>query len=298
MKHKKQAPTTINSNILPSKTWLTFAQAFLAIWLYAAYLQTAHAEGKIVKWKDANGVTHYGDKLPATEAGRGNVLLNKQGSVVQTNEPYSSKADTEVGEKLSGEQLRQDSALLASYLSAEEIDLAMERNVKGDELAIDVLRQQQNNAVSNLNNVNTKIQTKYVNKPVPATLTEQANLYQSQIQKKKLEIANIQNNIAQTKARFGQYKKRYLELRPREHVLTDIKVGTRSLAELEAWKAEATDRLNNLQGQALVYQRRSASVPTTIIDQIQGTSNEIARADREIASVKSNLNKSQQTFTK
>jgi Domain of unknown function (DUF4124) len=48
--------------------------------LFAAFIFccAANAEG-IVKWKDSNGVTHYGDKLPAQEAGRTNTVLNKQG---------------------------------------------------------------------------------------------------------------------------------------------------------------------------------------------------------------------------
>ena len=274
-----------------------FSVIFCLIFL-SALSQHSHAEGKIVKWKDANGVTHYGDKLPVTEAGRGNSLLNKQGTVVQTNEPFSAKADSVVAEKQSEEQLRQDSALLASYLSAEEVDLAMERNIKGDQLTIDVLRQQQNNAQVNLNNIDAKIKAKYANKPVPPALTEQAAYYEAQVLKKKTEIANIESNIEKTKSRFAEYKKRYLELRPREHVLTDIKVSSRSLAELEAWKAEATGRLESLQQQALSYQRRAASIPNNLVGQIQSTSDEIARADKEIALAKSNLSKSQQTFTK
>ncbi|MGB4811680.1 MAG: DUF4124 domain-containing protein [Methylophilaceae bacterium] len=269
----------------------------LCIILSAIDAQNSFAEGKIVKWKDANGVTHYGDKMPTTDAGRGNSLLNKQGTVIKKNEAFNPKADTVVAEKRSEEQLRQDTALLASYLSVEEIDLAMQRNIKSDELAISVLQQQQNNAQTSLNDVNTKIKTKYANKPIPPHLTEQATYYQTQIIKRKSDIANIASNIAQTKARYNQYKTRYLELRPREHVLAEIKVNKKSMAELVAWKSDAASRLAALQQQAVGYQRSSASIPPYILSGIQGTSDEIARADREITELSNALNKSQQTFS-
>ena len=55
---------------LTALSWL-FAGALLL----ATFVQLANAEGKIVKWKDANGVTHYGDKLPVEAAGRSNSCL-------------------------------------------------------------------------------------------------------------------------------------------------------------------------------------------------------------------------------
>ncbi len=40
---------------------------------------------KIVKWVDSKGVTQYGDKLPASEAGRSNAEMNTQGMVIKRN---------------------------------------------------------------------------------------------------------------------------------------------------------------------------------------------------------------------
>ena len=49
-------------------------------------MTTAFADGKkIVKWVDSKGVTHYGDKLPAQEAGRKNAEMNAQGMVLKQN---------------------------------------------------------------------------------------------------------------------------------------------------------------------------------------------------------------------
>jgi peroxiredoxin family protein len=118
------------------------ALIFFSLLILTSYAHLAHADGsKIVKWKDANGVTHYGDKMPAQEAGRVNSVLNNQGTVIKTNESFNAKDNSVETDKRSAEQQRQDKALLASYSSAEEINLAEKRNLKSDEAALLLLNQ-------------------------------------------------------------------------------------------------------------------------------------------------------------
>jgi hypothetical protein len=180
-----------------------------ALLIFATFTHHVHAESKILKWKDEKGVTHYGDKLPVQDAGRGNSVLSKQGTIVKTNESYNAKSESKEFEKVSVEQARQDAALLASYSSVEEIDLAQARNLKSDQLALDTMRQRLGNLQTNLTNLNTN----YAGKKMPAVIVEDANTYQSQITKTKAEIANVENSIAQTVTRFTKYKSRYVELK-------------------------------------------------------------------------------------
>ncbi len=188
-----------------------FAMIFFSVLILTSYAHLAHADGsKIVKWKDANGVTHYGDKMPAQEAGRSNSVLNNQGTVIKTNESFDAKDHSVTTDKHSVEQQRQDKALLASYSSVEEINLAEKRNLKSDEAALLLLNQTLDDSKSSL----LKIQARFSGKKMPAPATEVAQNYQAKIPKTKSQIVIVQNNIAQTKARFEQYRSRYLELKP------------------------------------------------------------------------------------
>jgi hypothetical protein len=182
------------------------------------HVNQAHAESsKIVKWKDAKGVTHYGDKLPAQEAGSGNSVLNSQGTVIKKNESFNPKIDNSETEKLAAEQLRQDSALLASYSSSEEIDLALNRNLKSDQLALRTLRQQLSETQLNIK----KNSALYAGKKLSPELVNTQKSNQAKVTKTQLEIASVEKSIAQTTSRFATYKARYAELRPREPSLTN-----------------------------------------------------------------------------
>lgn len=170
-----------------------------------------HADAsKIVKWKDASGVTHYGDKMPAQESGRSNSILNNQGTVIKTNEPFNAKDNSKETEKLSADQQRQDKALLASYSSVEEIDMAEKRNLKSDETALLTLSQNQEESKKML----ASIYANSSGRKMSSQAAEDAQNYQTQITKTKTQILAVQNSITQTKTRFSQYRSRYIELKP------------------------------------------------------------------------------------
>ena len=60
--------------------------SMLIIFSLLAMSNMAAAEGKkIVKWVDSKGVTQYGDKMPASDAGRNNSEMNTQGMVIKKN---------------------------------------------------------------------------------------------------------------------------------------------------------------------------------------------------------------------
>ncbi len=264
------------------------------LFLLSIHANLALADTKIVKWKDANGVTHYGDKLPAQEAGRSNSVLSNQGTVVKTNESFNPNTNKQETERVSAEQLRQDTALLASYSSAEEIDLAQARNLKSDQLALETLRQRLSEAKGQLKTTNSM----YAGRKMPADVIDDQKNTQAKISKIQSDIAAAENSIAQTMSRFGNYRARYLELRPRNQSLTYINANKKTLAELEAWRDDANNRLNSQLNQALSYKRAGASLPNYLLLGIQQSNEEVARAEDEIADAKNNIKKSQQNFSK
>jgi len=267
----------------------------------AALTPNAHADSakKIVKWKDDQGVTHYGDVLPSQEAGRGNALLNKEGVVIKKNESYQqSDLTNKAADLVYAEQLRKDSALLASYSSIEEIDLALERNVQTEKNSLKVLTQRLYDAKETLKSKQSVYDSNIKNKKTPAAyLLDDIKANQQKITKTQSEITATENNIALMQTRFANYKSRYAELRPRNQALSRINVNKKTLAELELWKRQANEKLSLYLNETIKYKRSGSSIPKEINDGIDQANQEIARADQEIASIKASIKNSQETFS-
>lgn len=200
---------------------------FLLVAAVFALSGNAFADSKrIVKWIDSKGVTHYGDKLPAQEAGRKNAEMNAQGMVLkQINVPVS-KGDVADQQKLELE--RKDKILLASYTKAEEIDLARDRNLQMDLAAVQSLEQQKISAdTRTARNNKTAEGFKARQKPVPPYLVEELKL-------SKLESASIDKQLTQRKLAMEATKARYAEEKTRFIALKQPVVGDSSSGSLEA----------------------------------------------------------------
>lgn len=265
----------------------------------AVCAEEGKAPKKILKWTDAKGVVHYGDAIPAQEAGRSNAELNQDGVTLRKNESYKvlNQSD-QASEAAAAEQMRKDSALLASYSSEEEIDFAMERNLQAEQGNLKVLNQRLDEAKKNLTLKEEKLKLVVKNgKPAPAYLQEEIKAYRQKITKTEAEIVVSQSNIQQIQTRYRGYKVRYAELRPRDQSLSKINVNRNNLAELERWKAEANQRLSQYLNETKRYKRSGESIPNHVAQGIQQANDEISRADQEIAAIKENIKDSQQSFS-
>ena len=109
----------------------------------------AQAE-KLYKWVDANGVTHYGDSIPAEDAKRERQVLNEHGVRVETlpREKTDDERAAELEQKrrlqaLAEAQRREeerDQRLLDTYLSVDEIADLRDRRILALEAQIGVTR--------------------------------------------------------------------------------------------------------------------------------------------------------------
>lgn len=272
-----------------TKIILGFIVSFLAF--------ASPANAKILKWVDSQGVTHYGDKLPPQESGRDNSVLSNQGIVVKKND--SSAIDrTNIDKQLVG-QNRRDSALLGSYNSEEEIDLARDRNTKTDEIAIEALEKRLVSFTSYLKkNTQTTINLLKNNKKVPDALKEESIYNQTQIKKIIAQIAARENSIDEIRLRFDDDKKRYTELKPRTQSLTDIKFKKKNLVDLEAWRNDAQVKLAKYRDEAIYYKRATTQTPRDLVAKIQQATDELARAEEEISVAKVAIKNKEQVFSK
>lgn len=176
----------------------------------------ASADSKrIKKWVDENGVTHYGDVVPPQYADRKTTEMNSQGVVVRRNDPANNpQAKQQPKTKEPTEQERRDKALLDSFTTAKEIDLARDRNLQMDRANVQSLKLRLSDAEKRLEKTNASIAEFSKNKkPVPADLTEDKKNQQADIKKIEEQIEQKQGAMDETRARFENDKKRFIELK-------------------------------------------------------------------------------------
>ena len=104
--------------------------------LILAPLAATADEQKVYKWTDKDGVLHYGDSIPAEYAELPKEVLNDRGVTIDNLEGKKTEEQLEL-ERQENErrvamelQRRADQALLATYLSVEEILMHRDRRVE------------------------------------------------------------------------------------------------------------------------------------------------------------------------
>jgi hypothetical protein len=179
--------------------------------------------GRIYKWVDEQGVTHYGQSIPPEYRDQGGAEMSKGGMTVRRIDPASTPEQRKAAEdkarrekdeqKRVFEQRRRDTALLNTYTSPREIDEARDRNLALPLQAIRGLEPRVKRSEERLETLEQRADGfEQVGKPVPDHLKDD-------IAEQKLELeglhADIERHKSQIKAiqtRFEQDKQRYVEL--------------------------------------------------------------------------------------
>ena len=104
--------------------------------LIVGSLAMAKEEKNVYKWEDADGNLYYGDSIPAEFAERPKEVLDESGVTIGMLEGKKTEEQLEQ-ERIDNErrvaqelQIRADRALLATYLSVDEIELHRDRRVE------------------------------------------------------------------------------------------------------------------------------------------------------------------------
>ncbi len=110
----------------------------MLIFCLATSLAAAQSRGeaKLYRWVDSEGVVHYGDSIPAEYAELERQVVNEHGITVDVM--HAKKTEEELAEDARLEELRvqaelqrrQDMALLATYLTIDEIVMHRDRRVE------------------------------------------------------------------------------------------------------------------------------------------------------------------------
>jgi|SRR5450830_1197205 len=200
--------------VLPSRHTRTSLVILIASFLIASNASFSFADDskKILKWVDDKGVTHYGDSIPSQYADRDNSEINSQGITIRKN--HIKPKEQTITEIANQDQTRRDRALLASYTTAEEIDLARDRNLEMDMIAMDGLNQRRETVSKKLAD-NKKLADGFNTrkKPVPQFLADNLQDNQAELARIDLQMKSHQDNMNAIKQRFDNDKQRFINLK-------------------------------------------------------------------------------------
>ena len=178
------------------------------------------ASAATYKWTDENGKVHYSDKAPA-DAPKGATVLDKQARPVKkleappSPEELKAKADEEqkarAAAKARDDQARRDRALLQSYTSENEIDLARNRAVSTLQAQIasaqsfsETLKRQQKALAA-------RKQT-YAGKPLPVELERESASIDAEISRQNVLIRQRQEELKMVTEKYDTIKQRWREI--------------------------------------------------------------------------------------
>jgi hypothetical protein len=200
----------------------------VALGVACALLLCGHARAAAYKWTDDKGVVHYSDHIPAEAVNKGSVMLDKQGRAVQKTEPAltpdqlrEKRVDDDRQRALlqkQEEQGRRDRALLSSYSSEEEIDLARNRAIS----TIDSQLKSAQGYTSELARRRQELETKrleYGNKPVPVALERELSGIDEEVLRQNALVGQKRQDMASVAGRYDLEKQRWRELRSQDFVL-------------------------------------------------------------------------------
>lgn len=231
----------IEQSIPSGQRLLAGLAARVAIALVAAvFAGTASAAGTY-KWTDEQGVVHYSDKAPPETPAKGATMLDKQGRQVKKIDPplspeqVKAKADDEERQralaKIKDDQARKDRALMQSYTSESEIDIARSRAISTLESQIksaetftaDLTRRQKNIAKQKAN---------YGSKPIPIEIEREATAIGNELSRQAILIRQKQEELTQVTAKYDTITQRWRE------ILADQERAAAATAAAAAAKAQ------------------------------------------------------------
>ncbi|MEP7084792.1 MAG: DUF4124 domain-containing protein, partial [Betaproteobacteria bacterium] len=183
---------------------------------------TTIARAETYKWVDEKGRTQYTDHLPAEAAKRGNVELSKQGMPKKITEPAPTpeqrriveekQEQQEQADKLVARQRHQENALLSSYTSENDIDLARRRNlalVGASILSAEARIKALQRRVAAIE----EEKLFYENKPVPEKLKRELANVTAEIPKQYALIAQKNEDALSVNSRYEEQKLKFRELK-------------------------------------------------------------------------------------
>jgi chromosome segregation ATPase len=211
---------------MPKQPRLLLSLGFAALLVGIGTQPAAHAAGKIVCWKDAQGkVVGCGDTVPPEYRENATKELDSRGvtrkTTVSAEQEEKRREEEQARAKLKAaeeqrmaEQKRLDKTLLSTFTSPEEIDRKRDRDMQTIDLQIKQLEALLSGVAARHGDLKGRIAgLEKQNKPLPPALktdyqrvTEEKERYEQSIASRRKEREDLQKQ-------YADYKARYVELR-------------------------------------------------------------------------------------
>jgi hypothetical protein len=174
------------------------------------------------KWTDDQGVVHYSDKVPPEAVSKGATVLDKQGRPVKKIEPAptpeqlkakeAAEEDQRARARVEQDQARRDRALMQSYTTEAEIDIAkgralstLDAQIKSAQVySADLTRRQQDLK---------KRKASFGDKPIPIDLERDLTNVDIELSREAALIKQKTEEVAAVSARYDTEKKRWQEIK-------------------------------------------------------------------------------------
>lgn len=186
--------------------------------------------GKLLKWVDAQGQVHYGDKIPPEYAAQQRSELNKQGVTLKRSEDAvrtrEGAEEKKRQEQLQAEQKQQtqeqaakDKRLRDSYASEQDIIKIRDRQLAGLEEEIKNNFTNQLKLKARLTELDVKVNTlQRANKSVPATLQDDIKTTQAQDTQYAALLEAKRKELDQVRKTAEEDLQRYKEMQARTQI--------------------------------------------------------------------------------
>ncbi|HCI14929.1 MAG: hypothetical protein A2063_09755 [Gallionellales bacterium GWA2_60_142] len=194
----------------------------LLVALIAGLFFSLPAAAKMYKWVDDQGVTHYGETIPPEYADKDRSELNKTGRTINkktTLSPEERRAKEEADAKKRDdaeaalESKRRDKALVNTYSSPAEIDLARKRNLQQVDARVNGIGSQVKIVNDSLLGLQKEAEGyKQAGKKLPKSLQEDMDETQVRLTKLQQDLDKTKADKAAMEARYDADKARYKEL--------------------------------------------------------------------------------------
>jgi len=188
-------------------------------------LATSGASGaaKLYKWVDEKGQVHYSESMPPEYKDKSSTELDKRGRVLRKNEAAppveTARLDDDalvrkrLEEKRLYQQRRRDSALINTYTTEAEIDIARDRNLALPMQAIKGIEPRLKAAWARLEAVKGQTESyAKAGKPVPEALKEDLAMEEKEVAHLEGEMRAKQTEATNIREKFDADKMRFREL--------------------------------------------------------------------------------------
>ncbi len=219
MRYGHKAPLAMTNSLTnATRQRVGFAAALIVI-IAASASSAVMAE--TYKWTDEHGVVHYTDKLPPEQVDKARIELNKQGVPVKKVDPALTPEQRKAKEAeearlrdLARQQedvARKNRALLQSYTSEAEIELAKKRALTTLDDVIRSAQAYSEQLVKRKAEVQKK-KASYGDKSIPAALEREATTVEIELVQQGELIAQKKREAEQVQVKYDAVLARWREL--------------------------------------------------------------------------------------